>query len=190
MKNKSKKAHDNKIIYMIIISLLLIVIALSIFFQNIKKDTKQNKDTMKKIQTIYQILEENISTYNETRNNLVTNLENYYTENLEQDYVTFINLLTQEEDTISAIKTNIEELEKNCQDQIFSKKEINTICSSYPEYYEKVVNIFINDKNQFNNIIRIYNKTATKPLEEFYPTQNKDYIDYNKDGKFLEREEE
>ena len=39
-------------------------------------------------------------------------------------------------------------------------------------------------------MINIYNETANQPLEEFRPTQNQDYIDYNEDGEYLEREDQ
>lgn len=183
MKNKIK------IRYIIAgILVLVVLIAIIIFIKGIKADTKANQNSMAEIKTSYQLLEDNISTYNETRNTLATSIENYYTENLATDYSKYIAILTQEEDTIKAIKTNIDKLEKNCKDRIFSEKEVNNICSNYKEYYEKVVNIFINDKNQVNNMINIYNETANQPLEEFRPTQNQDYIDYNEDGEYLERE--
>lgn len=190
MKMKSKKIHNNKIIYIIIIVLLLILIAVTILLQKLKKDSDKNNNTMQEIKATYQQLEMNISTYNEIRNNLVTNLENYYTENLTTDYSKFIDYLTQEETTILNIKTNIDNIEQNCQDRIFTQKEVNTICNTYKEYYEKVVNIFINDQKQINNIINTYNETEEQSLEVFQPTQIKDYIDYNKDGKYLEREDQ
>lgn len=190
MKNKSKIQHNNKIIYIIIASFLFIIIIITIFFQNVKKDANKNNNTMEEIKTTYQQLETNVSTYNEIRNTLSTHLENYYTENLATDYPKLLDYLTQEENSIIEIKTNIDKIEKNCKDRIFTEKEVNTICTVYPEYYEKVVNIFINDQNQINNIIKIYNETEEQSLEVFQPTQIKDYIDYNKDGKYLEREDQ
>lgn len=190
MKTKSKKTHNNKIIYIIIVALLLSLMALTMLLKNIKKDSEKNNNTMQEIKTTYQQLETNISTYNEIRNTLVTNLENYYTKNLTIDYPKFIDYLTKEENIVIEIKTNIDQLEQNCKDRIFKEKEVNTICNTYKEYYEKVVNIFINDQKQINYIINTYNETEKQSLEVFQPTQIKDYIDYNKDGKYLEREDQ
>ena len=88
MKNKIK------IRYIIATILVLVVlIAIIIFIKGIKADTKANQDSMAEIKTSYQLLEDNISTYNETRNTLATSIENYYTENLATDYSKYIAIL-------------------------------------------------------------------------------------------------
>lgn len=189
MTKKPKTPTKNKIIYFIIIILIFFISSgIMIFIKNIKKDSKENDNIMEEIKTTYQLLENNITTYNEIRTNLATTLDNYYTDNLETDHPNFISLLTKEEDIAITIHQNIEKLAKNCQDRIFTQKEINTICSNYPEYYEQIINVFINDKEQVNAIIKSYNETNNQSLEEYHPKQITDYIDYNNDGKYLERE--
>ena len=59
----------------------------------------------------------------------------------------------------------------------------------YQENYETAVNIFLNDQNQVNILIKTYNETSTSPLEEFQSKKITEYIDYNQDGNYLEREE-
>ena len=83
----------------------------------------------------------------------------------------------------------IKTLDKNCQKRIFSEKEVNTICKTYQKNYETAVNIFLNDQNQVNILIKTYNETSTSPLEEFQSKKITEYIDYNQDGNYLEREE-
>ena len=67
------------------------------------------------------------------------------------------------------------------------QKEINDICASYSEYYETVVNIYINDCKQFNTMIKAYNNTENTPLEEYQSVEINDYVDYNQDGNYLEK---
>lgn len=185
MKKKSKKVLF-AIITIIVIVAVVIITRLII---NIKNENDKLNDMMNKITESYQLLETNIDTYNKNRQTLSEYLDNYYTENLDEDYDNYIKLLSEQEDTIEAMHTSIDEISNNCKDRLFSRKEVNNICSTYQEYYEMVVNIFINDQAQVNKMINKYNENATNPLAEYQPTKITDYIDYNQDGEYLERED-
>lgn len=183
MKLKNKKT------IIIIASVVIILSAIILIVKNIKEENDTLNSIMKKITNNYNELEDNIKNYNKNREELSSSLDNYYTESLSNDYNKYINLLNSQETTITAIQTNIEDLSTNCQDRLYSKKEINNICNSYEEYYETVVNIYINDQNQINEMIKIYNEDSDTPLDEYHSKNFTDYIDYNNDGKYLERED-
>lgn len=186
MKKKSKK-----IIFVIITIITIIVVAIIIsFIIKINKENDKLNDMMEQITESYQLLETNINTYNGNRKTLSESLDNYYIENLDKDYDNYIKLLSEQEDTIEAMHTSIDEISKNCKDRLFSRKKVNNICSTYQEYYEMVVNIFMNDQTQVNKMIKKYNENTNEPLEEYQPTKITDYIDYNQDGEYLEREDE
>ena len=65
--------------------------------------------------------------------------------------------------------------------------EVNNICNDYKEYYETIVNVYFNDINKVNGFIDSYNSEYSKNLERYNSDLVTDYIDYNKDGKYLER---
>ena len=153
----------------------------SVLYGNIIKSNISFKSEFKK-------LEQNINNYNGIRDNIETNLNDYYTEKLTNDYNTYIDLLTKEENTIKQIETNIDNIKNNCQNRIFNEKEVNNICNTYKDYYETVVNIFIKDKNQVNKMITTYNNTTNNTLEEYISNTYNDFIDYNEDRIYLERD--
>ena len=173
----------------IIIVILLAISGLAITFIKNFQDNKQVTEKTKiKITSEYKKLEQNINNYNGIRDNIETNLNDYYTEKLTNDYNTYIDLLTKEENTIKQIETNIDNIKNDCQNRIFNEKEVNNICNTYKDYYETVVNIFIKDKNQVNKMITTYNNTTNNKLEEYISNTYNDFIDYNEDRIYLERD--
>lgn len=185
------KKKNNKILWFVI-AVVVIITAIMVFIviKNMNEDADKNNVAMDNISKSYQLLEDNIELYNNNRQTLSSSLDNYYTDNLTKDYQTYITLLSEQADIIKSIHTQINDIEENCQDRIFSKKEINNICSNYQDYYEMVVNIFINDKQEINKIIKTYNMNTNSPLNEYASEDLTDYIDYNKDGQYLGREAE
>lgn len=173
----------------IIIVILLAISGLAITFIKNFQDNKQVTEKTKiKITSEYKKLEQNINNYNGIRDNIETNLNDYYTEKLTNDYNTYIDLLTKEENTIKQIETNIDNIKNDCQNRIFNEKEVNNICNTYKDYYETVVNIFIKDKNQVNKMITTYNNTTNNTLKEYTSNTYNDFIDYNEDRIYLERD--
>ena len=142
---------------------------------------------MNEIKEEYKQFENTLSTYNQNRETFSNYLKDYYQDNLKTDYLKYINLLETQENTINNLTKNITKIETNCQNRLFKEKEINDICNKYQEYYETVVNIYINDYNQVNTMIKSYNNEEVEKLNEYQSTDLKEYIDYNKDGKYLEK---
>lgn len=185
----NKNLNHKKILFLIVIIIIIVLCLIFFWIKNWIEDSKNNQKKMEEIKETYQVLETDISNYNDTRTKLIEQLQEYYPEKLTEDYLNYTNLLTKQENNIEKMLITIKTLDKNCQKRIFSEKEVNTICKTYQENYETAVNIFLNDQNQVNILIKTYNETSTSPLEEFQSKKITEYIDYNQDGNYLEREE-
>lgn len=173
---------------LIIGTLIIIVIGILIVVKNIKDDQIEKEKLITKIQASSKQLEKNITTYNEVRDNLSSYLASFYQEKFQEDYNTIKGLIDQEVTIIQNTKKIATNLNSNCQRRIFMNQEIDTTCATYQEYYEKIVNVSINDKNKFNEMIQLYNQTE-ETLKEYSSKYLENYLDYNKDGIYLEREE-
>ena len=173
-----------------IVGVIIVVIMIILFIRNLQKDSKESEIIMEQIKTTYQELEENIQEYNQKRDGILGLLTTYYEEKFKNDYGNIISSLYDQERIVESISKNVVKLDDSCQGKLFKEQEVNNICSNYQEYYEQIVNIYMNDQNQVNKMIETYNETATEHLEKFSSLQVTDYIDYNKDGKYLEKVEE
>ena len=112
-------------------------------------------------------------------------ISNTYIEKLNEKYEIIINNLKEEENIIKEIEKKVKKLDTSCHNT-FNNKDVNKICNNYKKYYETIINIFVNDVKDVNDIVKKYNENNTDKLEEYQTNYN--YIDYNKDGKYLERE--
>lgn len=184
----TQKTTNHKIIIISLVFLLLIIIMITIFVKSLKEDTKQNEKVITQLKKDYQTLESQINDYNNGRTSLAEYLENSYTEELPNYYEDIIQLLQKIETNLKTDEKTIQKIEKNCQGKVFVDTKVNSICNSYQEYYEQLVNIYINDTKKVNELITSYNQESTSPLAEYSSTP-KDYIDYNKDGIYSERDE-
>ena len=85
------------------------------------------------------------------------------------------------------INKKVNKLDNLCLNRLFKDGVVNNICSNYKVYYETLNNIYVNDVNDVNNIIVSYNSEYDRGLEVY--SVDREYIDYNKDGVFLERDD-
>ena len=104
-------------------------------------------------------------------------------------YDGFITFLSDEEKLLKDIYGEVEKLDDFCLDRLFKDSEVNNICGNYKGYYETVYNVYVNDINRVNEIINSYNQEYNENLEVYSSRLGSDYIDYNGDGVFLERED-
>lgn len=144
---------------------------------------------MSDIRDNYEDIEEDISSYNEARNRLISVTDNYYSSNLEKDYDKFVDCLGDEEELLDSIYEEVLDLDKLCLDRLFRDKDVNKICSDYKVYYETVFNVFVNDVNKFNVFVDDYNGQYGKSLVKYSSSLGGEYIDYNGDGIYLESED-
>ncbi len=181
--------RKNKFLLLIgIVILLGIIISITLWIKKLNEDSKESLIIMNEIKEIYQSFEKNIDIYNETRTSLATYLEDSYIEELPKVHSEIISLLSDIEKNLQEDESIIKKLDERCPNKIFQEKEVNNICNSYQIYYEKLVNIYVNDTIKVNKLIGNYNQDRTNPLPEYTP-KIKEYIDYNKDSVYSEREE-
>ena len=81
---------------------------------------------------------------------------------------------------IKKIDNNIDKIDKRCK-IIYEDKNINKICDSYQELYEKIINLYVLDINNYNKKIDGYNNYKNENIDNYEMIHN-EYIDYNDDG--------
>lgn len=174
----------------LIISVIVLLFIVGVVFVEIKINTKNKElnELQVSIGEIMRTIENDIEAYNSNREIISTKLEDYYTDKLEDDYEEFISILKEQESIIINIKDKTEKLGKTCGDRLYPKGDINKICNSYQDYYETVANVFVGDCTDINNIINSYNNATDKGLEVYKAKEVLEYVDYNKDGKYLGRD--
>lgn len=180
MKNK-------KLILVIVIVLVLMVGGL--FCYKFILDSNDNNSVMEDIKASYNKIEDDIDSYNSVRDDLILVMKNYYSDNLEGDYSKFLDNLKEIDKILSGIDENVNKLDKLCLDRLFKEVEVNNMCADYKKYYETLVNVYMNDINKVNKFINDYNTLYNKDFELYTSSLVKDYIDYNNDGIYLERED-
>lgn len=161
----------------------LIIFGITKFINNFTEDANKSQEMVTTIKNSYTSLNQNITKYNEKRTNLSSELSSYYQETFAQNYQTATASMNEYEQIINDIKGNIETINNNCQDNVFTDSDANNICKNYKETYEKIINTYINDINNFNNIVETYNQNNENKLEKFTSKIATNYIDYNEDGK-------
>lgn len=175
----------------LIISIIILAFVVVAIMVGIKINSKNRElgERQENIESTYKELEINIKDYNGNREMISSKLDNYYTDNLESDYDDFIKILNEQENIIDRIKLSTKDLGKNCGDRLYPRGDINKICNNYQDYYETVVNVFVSDFSEINTIINDYNQANNKELEVYKAKNLVDYVDYNKDGKYLGRDQ-
>ena len=69
---------------------------------------------------------------------------------------------------------------------IYNDSEINKVCNSYKLVYEKVINLYVSDIDNYNKFIEEYNEYKKENIELIEKVH--DYIDYNNDEKYEGRD--
>lgn len=178
----------NKKIIIVIVVLICLFGTFFVLFNSLN-NSKLDEKVMTDIRNSYDNIEKDISSYNSVRSDLVKIINNYYSSNLENDYDSFINNLKKEELLLNNIYKEVKILDDLCLDRLFKDSSINKICSDYKVYYETVVNVYMNDINRVNGFINSYNSNYNKNIVLYKSSLVSDYIDYNNDGNYLERED-
>ena len=164
--------------------ILITTIGVTVFVVDLQKDTENTKKVMQEINDYYHKYETDIDNYNLTRDTLTKKLSSFYNEAFKSDYQNIISIIQDYDEIMNDTVKNVEIINANCANHIFSDSKINTICKSYQESYEQMTNIFLNDIDDFNKLVESYNKDAEEKLEKYNSKYIKEYIDYNKDGKY------
>ena len=86
---------------------------------------------------------------------------------------------------IDNISDYVKVLDSKC-NIIYSDSNVNNKCKNYKYNYELIVNVYMNDINNYNKKLNSYNDNYDEKLEEYKTKYN--YIDYNNDKKYEEVE--
>lgn len=167
----------------ITITILLIVIsALTLlvvkFIKNIEEDKKKTNENIEIIETSYNFINQKIEDYNQTRQEVSEFINNFYYNTIENNYVNNLDSLINYKNIIDEITKKINILDEKC-NTLYNDSKINNICNNYKKDYEIIVNVYLNDINNYNNKLKSYNENNEKKLELF--STNYNYIDYNND---------
>ena len=162
-----------------IISIILVT-AITIFVLMIAKDRKEKKNNMEIIRNNYNLLATSINNYNEIRSKYSEMSTVLIIKSYKDKHEEFVTLLAEYNKEMKNIDNYISNIKMRCTG-IYSDSEINKICSSYKTVYEKVVNLYVSDIDNYNNFITKYNESKNESLE-IVEKVHEDYIDYDGDG--------
>ena len=182
MKSKKRKLKKS-VIYGFILIIIIVIIALILMVNKDKKNTQNNTDI---IVNNYNLLSDNVKQYNEIREKFMKETSGVFIDDYIDEQEDFEDLLHEYSSVMTDIDKYIEKIDSKCKEK-YNSKEAGKICNNYKVTYEKLVNLYINDINSYNDIITKYNEYRNKSLELFNGIY-KDYLDYNNDGKFEGRD--
>ena len=153
----------------IIGGILLVVLGGCAFFgwKNVQKSREGLKKREGEIENTYQEFTQNISSYNEKKKEITGYLESYYEEKFKGEDARIYTLYEEADKIVSGIKEESEELDKSCRDYVSLKSSVNSICSNYASTYQKLLEVYQGDIAAFNEIVSLYNESATDKVKLF-----------------------
>ena len=172
------------------ISVLLIIIVFLIIFGVVKfvvdlnKEKEMTEEVVSIINSSYQELQSNVIEYNKYRSLVGDSLSSYYQDSFGDEYDKIVSEFEGYDKVVSNISNNIDVIKNNCGDKIFADSDVNDICNSYKSSYEEIVNVYVNDINNFNKFVNTYNSETGNDLSNFKSSVIDNYIDYNNDGEY------
>lgn len=182
---------------LVIIILVVILVAIVVMYgvvatkeiiKNYREDRKNTLEVMSKIEDEYKTFESKITAYNDTLKKVVTMInESTYYAKFEENKGNMIKLLDDATKQLNEI-SSYDMLKNNC-NKTYSNGKTNRACSSYSKTYEKSVNVYIDVVKAYNNMVQKINETFPDSKFEEYKSEITEYVDYNKDGKYLGKEE-
>ena len=94
----------------------------------------------------------------------------------------YLNVLDRYDKIIAKVEEDISKIDDKC---VIKYNDSNTdrICNNYKELYEKLVNLYVMDLNNYNEIVDGYNEYKNNNVSK-YEDKFKEYIDFNNDKKY------
>lgn len=176
MKKNSKK------IILISSLVLIIIIIVVILVMGIINDKKESSKNMELINDNYELLGTNVNEYNQIRSELSNKLNNFIYADYEKEHNEYVLILTKYNNNINLIDDNVKIIDSKC-NVIYNDISVNKICDSYKVLYEKLINLYVMDLNNYNRKIGSYNEYKKEDISLFNMIHS-EYIDYNDDGKY------
>ena len=171
---RSKGKLTIGIIVIIVVTIILILVL------TVSKERKENKNNMEIIRKNYNLLTTSINKYNEIRTKFNEMSSVLLIDSYKNKHEEFVILLDDYNKEMTNIDTFIDNINFRCQ-RTYNDSEIDKICTSYKNIYEKLVNLYVSDIDNYNNFITEYNKNKNESLETIAKIHD-EYIDYNGDG--------
>ena len=177
------RSKKNTIIGVIVIIIITIV---SIIVLTVRKDLKEKNNNMEIIRKNYKSLITSIGNYNEIRNEYNEMSSVLIMDKYKDSHEKYVELLNKYNEEVKNINMYIDNINIRC-NGLYKDSEINKICNTYKITYEKLVNLYVSDIDNYNEFIEKYNEYKKESLDKIEKIQ-KDYIDYNNDGKYEGRD--
>lgn len=160
--------------------IIIVITAILILALTVSKDRKENKQKMDDIRKNYALLTTSINNYNEIRSKYNEMSSVLLIDSYKDKHEEIKDLLDEYNKEMKNIDTYIGNINFRC-NGIYNNSEISKICKSYKTVYEKLVNLYISDIDNYNSFITEYNKNKNESLETIDKVHD-DYIDYDNDG--------
>ena len=173
---------SKKILLLIGIVVFSVVCVFAFFFiKNLINDSSSSVDRMNSIRNYNNLIEKNVIDYNASRKTLATLLKTTYIDSFDSKKDNIFMLLDKELNYIKSTKNYVLELDKNCKGKMYADAYVNEICLRYGTNYESMVNVFVSDYTNINNMVTAYNESHDD-LDQYSSVEFGKYIDYNGDG--------
>ena len=170
---------DKKKLIIAIIAIIVITLIFILVF-TVNRDRKENKQKMDSIRKNYGLLTVSIANYNEIRNKYSELSSVLIMDSFKDKHDEISHLLDEYNKEMKNIDSYIDNISFRCTN-VYNDNEIDKICKNYKLMYEKLVNLYVSDIDNYNNFIVEYNKNKNESLE-MIDKVHEDYIDYDNDG--------
>ncbi|MBE6151597.1 MAG: hypothetical protein E7162_07310 [Firmicutes bacterium] len=179
-------------IIFLIAGIISLGIGIGIMYKNESGKQKALEALKTSIVNDYEDFKVKVEVFSEERTNIYQSLNKItYLTDIKVNYASLIEEYKKYEETLKEIDKVSKDLKVNCFEQEFKEVTINNKISAFVINYEQAVNYFIQDVNNFNEKVKLYNDwlKQTYPtaqvveLEEYVSSYTK-YVDVNNDGVF------
>ena len=172
---------DTKIgIVMITLSVIISIVGVIISI-NVKKE-KQLEEDMVTIKTTYTDFSIAIINNYDIKNDVISKLNSFDNESYDELHQDYIELLDKYSDNVKKINQEVDTLEKKCSNT-YEDKSTTMMCGNYQELYETTNNDYVKYLTNYNEKLTIHNKDNDTKYD-LYKLVNKEYIDFDNDGKY------
>ena len=171
---KNKKYLIISIIGIVVLTIIVIIVLL------VGKENKESENNKEIIRKNYKMLTESVNKYNEIRTKYSEMTGVLVITSFKDKYEELDKLMTEYNTEMENIDTYISNIKLRC-DREYNDSEIDKVCNNYKNLYEKLVNLYVGDVENYNKFITEYNKSKNESLELMKSLHDK-YIDYDEDG--------
>lgn len=176
----------NKNTVIIGIILTIVIAFLVIFIVNLNKDKKNMQLNVSSIKKSYELLSSSVTEYNTIREHFNELSSGLLLDKYKDKHEEFVTLLTEYNKVMKNIDSYVVNIKAKCTN-VSSASEVGSICTGYDRTYEKLVNLYVNDINKYNEILAKYNEYKHEEVSAFECIYE-DYIDYNNDNVYEGRD--